>query len=289
MSALTTNFNYITMNRVFYNEQEEPIVLSKALFDLLLKQEHFSELLALYSFYYYTAKWQRTNTPKAINSYVSNALGWSENKVTMYKTKLIQLNLIENYLRKDESNNKIRGHYIKVNFVWSRNSISDLHDSSTSQKTHTVEILGGINALNSTNKRNALSTNKTSLENEDSTLKTKNITPNQFNEFWELYPKKVDKGKALTSWNKLCNKKDKPTWRDIRKAIIEQKKTPRWSSKQFIPLPTTWLNQSRWLDDPAEMTNFDYVSPGFSKTSDNRYKFEPGFEELGNLHRKNHD
>jgi hypothetical protein len=118
----------------------------------------------------------------------------------------------------------------------------------------------------------------TTLENEDSTLKTKNITPNQFFEFWELYPKKADKGKALTAWNKLCDKKDKPAWRDVRKAIIEQKKTPRWNNKQFIPLPTTWLNQSRWLDDPAEMTTWDN-EPVYKQ------KFEPGFDELDNLHR----
>lgn len=82
------------------------------------------------------------------------------------------------------------------------------------------------------------------------------ITPKKFEKFWAIYPKKVDKGKALTSWNKLCTKKDKPTWKEIRKAIYAQIETDRWKNPKFIPAPTTWLNQSRWLDDPAEMKDY---------------------------------
>jgi hypothetical protein len=81
------------------------------------------------------------------------------------------------------------------------------------------------------------------------------ITPKKFELFWNIYPRKTDKGKALTSWNKLCNKKPKerPIWRILRTAILEQKKSERWQNPKFIPMPATWLNQSRWLDDPDEM------------------------------------
>jgi len=81
----------------------------------------------------------------------------------------------------------------------------------------------------------------------------KKITPNMFDIFWKAYPKKTDKGQALTVWLKVCNWKDRPSINQILQAIEEQKKTPRWSVKQYIPHPRTWLNQRRWLDDPKEM------------------------------------
>lgn len=107
--------------------------------------------------------------------------------------------------------------------------------------------------------------NKTKEKNKIKKINKKNIsgdlkiTKSMFPKFWELYPKKPDKGKALTAWNKLCTKpqNEKPTFEELEKAIKAQKESPRWQSKEFIPHPTTWLNQSRWLDDPAEMTTFE--------------------------------
>lgn len=88
----------------------------------------------------------------------------------------------------------------------------------------------------------------------------KRITAGQFEEFWKLYPgKKVDKGKCLSKWKTICGWKteDPPTWSQIRIAISEQSKTSRWK-KGMIPHPHTWLNQRRWLDDPAQMNDIDY-------------------------------
>jgi hypothetical protein len=84
------------------------------------------------------------------------------------------------------------------------------------------------------------------------------ITPKLFETFWKLYPKKIDKGKALSSWNKICTRKNitPPVWKELRIALHHQKQSERWKDKTFIPHPTTWLNQSRWLDNPLEMKNF---------------------------------
>ena len=90
------------------------------------------------------------------------------------------------------------------------------------------------------------------------TQKSENITPSQFAQFWQAYPKKVDKGKALSVWKKLCARpiKDRPTLLQVKRAIHRQQKSDRWQNPQFIPHPTTWLNQSRWLDDPKEMKEY---------------------------------
>ena len=85
------------------------------------------------------------------------------------------------------------------------------------------------------------------------------ITPTLFDTFWKMYPRKTDKGKALSKWNQLCAKKEnRPTWHEIKNAIRQQQKSDRWQNPTFIPMPTTWLNQSRWLDDPEQMTSFNF-------------------------------
>jgi len=75
------------------------------------------------------------------------------------------------------------------------------------------------------------------------------ITNKMFDNFWKLYPRKINKGKALKSWEKLCNKKDKPTFNQIKNALKKQKKSKQWQNEKYIPHPTTWLNNYGWLND----------------------------------------
>lgn len=83
--------------------------------------------------------------------------------------------------------------------------------------------------------------------------KKKYIRPNEFDMFYKLYPRKVQKGKALDAWLKICNRKDKtftPSIYKIIKALKKQIKSKQWKDSKFIPHPSTWLNQKRWLDEP---------------------------------------
>ena len=70
-----------------------------------------------------------------------------------------------------------------------------------------------------------------------------------FDEFWQAYPKKVGKGYAFE-----CFKKIKPSRKlvdTMLEAIAKQKKSDMWKRDkgQYIPNPSTWLNQKRWEDD----------------------------------------
>jgi hypothetical protein len=105
-----------------YNHFQEPIILSKGLIDRLKGYDKFSDLLALYVFYYYTAKWQQTNRPKATTGYVAKGLHWSEIRVRKIKQLLIDAKLIKDTTSRDE-NNQIIGHYIYVRFIWSNEKI----------------------------------------------------------------------------------------------------------------------------------------------------------------------
>ena len=95
------------------------------------------------------------------------------------------------------------------------------------------------------------------------------ITNGQFELFWKIYPgKKSDKGKCLSKWKIISGWKGEtpPTWYQIKKAISDQSKTDRWK-KGMIPLPHTWLNGRRWLDDPKQMND---DSSFHSQTKPNR-------------------
>lgn len=77
---------------------------------------------------------------------------------------------------------------------------------------------------------------------------------NDFNTFWDMYPKKVGKGKAYDSWKKV-----KPPLDKCLKSLEWQKKTDQWvrENGQYIPHPATYINQLRFDDEPNEyLTNF---------------------------------
>lgn len=83
-----------------------------------------------------------------------------------------------------------------------------------------------------------------------------NINNNAFDEFYEIYPKKVAKSVALKSWGKLTDKEHE---------IIMQK-LPNWiNHKPFegynYPNPATFLNQRRWEDDLFEPKKTETQQP----------------------------
>lgn len=69
-----------------------------------------------------------------------------------------------------------------------------------------------------------------------------------FEQFWESYPKKKGKKAAVKAWKQA---KDRPSLDVILQAIDKQKQSDDWLKEngQFIPHPTTWLNQGRWADE----------------------------------------
>ena len=135
-----------------YDSNQEPLCISKSILDLFLDQteEKPSDLIGIYCFYYYTAKWQQTNCPKATTGYVAKGLQISAAKVQRLKKVLIDLKLVKDVSVRSEDNSRIIGHYILVNFMWGKENTTPLFLQG-------VENLGG-NAL-SVNRLNALSTN----------------------------------------------------------------------------------------------------------------------------------
>lgn len=62
-----------------------------------------------------------------------------------------------------------------------------------------------------------------------------------FDAFWEAWPKKVDKKKAETAWNRLTVEKQKRAMADFPSRYSD-------TDAQFIPNPTTYIHGERWDD-----------------------------------------
>lgn len=79
-----------------------------------------------------------------------------------------------------------------------------------------------------------------------------------FERFWLAYPKKVGKESARKVWARI--KRPAETIELVLSALGWQVESEQWrkNAGQFIPNPSTYLNQQRWLDEPV-------VKPGMPK------------------------
>jgi hypothetical protein len=67
----------------------------------------------------------------------------------------------------------------------------------------------------------------------------------EFERFWSAYPSKVGKGYAHTCFLRAIQS---TTIEILLNAIANQRTWSRWQ-EGYIPNPSTWLNQQRWLDE----------------------------------------
>lgn len=83
-------------------------------------------------------------------------------------------------------------------------------------------------------------------------IKKERTNTDDFEIFWTLYPKKASKQTAARAWEKL-----KPKDKQLAIAALPAHiNSLQWKKDagQFIPHASTWLNQSRWLDEVVNFT-----------------------------------
>jgi hypothetical protein len=87
-----------------------------------------------------------------------------------------------------------------------------------------------------------INTNKTSkrLCASDDALKS-------FDQFWNIYPRKKDKQRALKIWiDTNCHEKAEIIIKQLGMQILNDS---QWKTIQYIPHPTTYLRNARWEDE----------------------------------------
>jgi hypothetical protein len=73
---------------------------------------------------------------------------------------------------------------------------------------------------------------------------TKEIYDQIFEKFWKVYPRKVAKKQAAKIFKKIQEKDHK----NLLKGVVLFSEEKKNTDIQYIPHPSTWLNQERWMD-----------------------------------------
>ena len=150
----------------------------------------------------------------ASNGYFAGFFGISERQISKYIGQLDQKGLI------------------KIHMI-GRNKRTILMEEKFHQRTNKSSITDGRKVPHSNTMSNSLN---------------KNIDV-RFEEFWIAYPRKISKKTTERVFNRI--KPDEKTFQAILSGLEKYKQTPQWlkDGGQFIPHPTTWLNQERWKDE----------------------------------------
>jgi hypothetical protein len=160
-----------------------------------------------------------------------------------YLTKLEQLGFIDRYIADDKSVIQICK-FDKHQSPHSTEKASELPCKPINTPLTKVVPLNN-ESVNVDSNINVLIPDSLNIDSLNKNLAQTSLLDDGFYEFWNYYPKKVGKDKALQAW-----KKKKPNVDDCIKALEWQKETEQWQ-KNIIPNPATYINEGRWKDEPT--------------------------------------
>lgn len=140
--------------------------------------------------------------------------------------------------------------YISVEMIYKTNSKVIEKRIIKIDNTYTQNCIGGIRNNDTTPIRKNAQENNTSKSNITS-INNNPIVPSEkeqlFNEFWELYPRKINKKKSQSAYNKITKEMHDIIIDDLKKRV----NTDLWKKDKgkFVMHPTTYLNGERWNDE----------------------------------------
>lgn len=153
------------------------------------------------------------------NMSVSSLARFNKTGVDTIKSAVKELELLGYLTRSDKQEHNSDGTF--ADFVWTT--------ADPFQNPATASTTSG-----------KLDTKKT-ITKEEQSIKNKqeNISSNEFDKFWELYPKRVAKADALKAWNKAIKRKSPDELLKLTK-VYSEGKLPEMT---YIPYPASWLNK----------------------------------------------
>lgn len=259
---------------------DDLLILNKMTIDTLFRLDNCADCIALYIFYYKTAKWQKTNTIKANDLYVKKSLKWGAEKIKRTKAILKENGLINIIQRRKEG--KIEGWYIEVSYLvtqkrvdeikikveecnssqigviesknsYSNNSYNQEVEKSTSGNEEINTLKEKIKCLNK--EIEMLKDNKKdiSIKDADVLLREEIILKNEFEDLWAMYPRKRGKKEAYESYCKYRKSIgiNYITKGDVEKGIINYNNYIRENHIQdrFIKYGSKFFEERAWEDD----------------------------------------
>lgn len=166
--------------------------------------------------------------------------------------------------------------YLKIEIIKSDNQVKQRKIYPLTQKSIPIDAKINTPIDNSVNtpidanvkenitSNNIINNNTTSINNNSAT----DVTREQFEEWWQLYDKKLDKKKAASLFKSALKKHDFET---IMNGTREYLKTI--TNKQYQKYPKTFLGQESYLNDFTQET----VPNGMDQLE--RMKYDPSYWE----------
>lgn len=228
---------------------DDLLIMNRWTVETLFRLDNCADCIALYSLYYKTAKWQKTNTVRANDLYVKKCLKWGIDRIKKTKQTLKEHGLIDIVQRRKDG--KIEGWYIQVSYLVSQRKTEEIEIKvEESKNTQNQQVENSTSGFEDTN---ALKEKIKCLESKIKMLEKKEDVSSEvkkeFEELWDEYPRKQGHKKALEAYIKARKDGvDKDTVLDgIRayKAFLTANKT----NSKYIKQGSTWFNQKCWEDD----------------------------------------
>ena len=201
------------------NTEQLDLVVTRKTF-LRIKDTFYSaDTLLIYLCYYYIATIQETDRPHATVEYLRKMTGLGRDKIKRARRALLNMGLIEDITT--------RG-YAKYDV--------QVNNYTRLVSSRATEIQSGDDI-----------SLKTNIRNKD------NPVSEDFERFWEVYPRKVNKPDAIKAWRQKEREKKLPPINFILKRLQLTKDTA-WADSEikYIPSPGPWLRGERWGDQLPE-------------------------------------
>ena len=183
----------------------------------------------------------------ASNSYFSKAYGVSDVSIQNWLKNLKDCGYIQvsvNYKADSKEVNKRIITPIKEKFITPPRNLGDPTKKSWSPHQ---EILVENNNSYSYQYSSNTSTHKELKESNNKSISTVDSPlGNDFERFWNSYPKKVGKPYARQVFMKKVKHNDMPS---LLEGLERYKGSKQWKDSQYIPNPSTFINQERWKDE----------------------------------------
>lgn len=190
---------------------DDLLILNKITIDRLFQLDNCVDCIALYVFYYKTAKWQKTNTIKANDVYVRKCLKWGKNKLTKVKETLKENGLINIVQRRN--NGKIVGWYVEVSYLVAQKKTEDIKVKVEESKNPPEQEV--VKARTCSEETNALKEKIKCLEKEIEMLKKNNISDSSS----ELIADNIDYTKIVNRLNELAGTNYRASSKNTRELI----------------------------------------------------------------------
>lgn len=253
-------------------------------------KEWGSDVVALYMFYYYTAKWQKTNKPRATLSFAAKWTKMSEERTRKAKAYLIEKWLIEEKQETPKKGQKwFWKMYIHLKYVIKQGTLQayGFTDSCEldSWNPDTNALRKEIEMLKEKNKILEQQVAQLSWPTTIWTSLSLEQKEKAWTEWWEQYPKKKGKAKAKKLYMKLVDKIGVvPLYSSVTNMIREYDSLKaKW---EFCPQYPQWdirLNKWRYEDEYENQFispeyEWDYLKKNWTK--EQKQEFQKRYWEL---------